>query len=221
MVEDDPVLRDMLARWLVSENHLVESSADGRDAEARLQLYQYDVVVLDLDLPYMSGLSICRNLRSKGDSTLVLMLTQKGLLADKVEGFERGADDYLTKPFELMELSMRIKALLKRGRERKSNAIQVGGVSLNPDTFEVLVYENRIELAEMEFALLEFFMRHEGQIFSLDALLNRVWSSDSSGSVEGVRVCITRLRKKIDVQMKDSYIKNVHGVGYRFNAPLY
>lgn len=220
VVEDDPLLRDMVVRWLSSENHLVESSADGRDAQLRLQTYKYDLIVLDLDLPFVSGLTICAQLRARGDSTLVLMLTQKDSLQEKVDGFERGADDYLTKPFELPELSVRIKALSKRGRQRHDNTLTAGGITLNGDTFEVTAHSQKVDLGEMEFALLEFFMRHPGQVFNLEALLHRVWTSDSSGSIDGVRVCITRLRKKIDRDSGESYIKNIHGVGYRFNVPL-
>lgn len=219
VVEDDPLLRDMVRKWLTSDNHEVELSPDGRDAQLRLRQYSYDLLVLDIDLPFVSGLTLCQDLRASGDATLILMLTQKDLLSDKVEGFERGADDYLTKPFELQELSVRIKALLKRGRQKPDNTIELGGIRLNKNTFEVFVRNTPIELAEKEFALLEFLMRHAGQVFTLDALLNRVWTSDSAGSVEGVRVCITRLRKKLDLQTQESYIKNLHGIGYRFQVP--
>lgn len=215
VVEDDALLRDMVVRWLSSENHNVESSADGQDARQRLGQYSYDIAILDIDLPFVSGYQLCSEIRAKHASTLVLMLTQKDALTDKVEGFERGADDYLTKPFELIELSLRVKALLKRGRERQDNGMVAGNLRLNRDTFEVRSAGKLIELSESEFALLEFFVKHENQIFSLDALLNRVWTSDSTGTADGVRVCITRLRKKIDTP-EHSYIKNVHGVGYKF-----
>jgi OmpR-family two-component system manganese-sensing response regulator len=145
------------------------------------------------------------------------MLTNKSTILDKEAGFDVGADDYLTKPFHLKELSARLRALLRRSQTIVDDVLTAGKLSLDPRARRLTRGGEDVHLARTEFALLEFFMRHRGQVFSTEALLERVWTADSERSSETIRTCIKKLRNKIDIEGEPSLIKNVHGVGYVFD----
>lgn len=216
VVEDDQHLAGSLEDWLMSEHHTVDVVTTGTDADERLRFYNYDLIVMDWDLPGMSGVDVCKKYRAEGGTTVVIMLTGKDTVADKTQGLDSGADDYLTKPFHPGELSARIRALLRRPREVKQSVLQVGDVTLDPANFKVTRDGKEVMLLPKEFALLEFLMRHPNEVFSTEALMERVWSSESEASPDTVRVHITKLRNKMDVDGKPSHIKTLHRMGYRF-----
>lgn len=212
-------LSRMVRDWLTFEHHLVETADNGRDGLDKLAFYQYDLVILDWELPEMTGIEICREFRSRGGTTPVLMLTGKGTINDKESGYEAGADDYLTKPFHMKELSLRLRALLRRGGATlQADQLKFRDLMLEPASHRVTREGKDLGLLPKEFALLEFFMRHPNQVFSAEALLSRVWASETDTTVDAVSTCIKRLRKKVDVDGQTSVIKTVHGVGYKLEA---
>lgn len=215
VVEDDKTLATTVSDWLKYEHYLVEIVESGQAALDRLGTSSYDVIVLDLALPGIGGIEVLKRYRNGGGSAPVLILTGKGELDEKEQGFEAGADDYLTKPCHLRELSARVKALLRRPKMTVGNIVKFGPLELDPSAFRVTRDGREVQLARMEFALLEFLMRHPAQVFSPEALLERVWKSESERSPESIRTLIKKLRKKIDTPGGDSLIENVHGVGYR------
>ncbi len=219
LVEDESDISDMVSAWLSREHHVVEVAGSGEEALDIIRVYPFDVLILDWVLPGISGVDVCRQYRSKGGRSPILMLTAKKDVDEKETGLDAGADDYLTKPFELKELSARIRALLRRPTPFSGNVLKVGPIMLDTTSHEVTRDGELVELLPKEFALLSFFMRHPNQVFSADALLDRVWSSDSEASPETIRTYIKRLRKKIDEKGKPSLVGTVHGVGYKLVAP--
>ena len=219
LIEDDLSLTRMIIDWLTLEHHGLESAADGKVGLERLQFYKYDLVIVDWQMPGMEGPDIVKEFRRSGGITPILMLTGKSTIVDKEIGLDAGADDYLTKPFHMKELSARIRALLRRPGALVGNILTVGRIALDP-IYHVLKRDGvEIKLLPKEFSLLEFLMRHPNQVFNADALLNRVWSSESDATVDALTSCIKRLRKKVDLEGEASCVQTVHGVGYKMNAP--
>jgi DNA-binding response OmpR family regulator len=218
IVEDDTDISTIVSRWLKHENHLVEISKDGEDASVKLKLNQYDLIILDWMLPKVTGVELCQKFRANGGTTPILLLTAKSTIENKETGLDSGADDYLTKPFDLKELSARVRALLRRSGSLTSKILKIGDLSLDAEMHQVTLADNPIVLNPKEFALLEFLMRHPNQIFSGEALLSRVWQSDAMASSDTVRAHIKNLRKKIDQPGKTSPISTVHGLGYKMEA---
>ncbi len=219
IVEDDLNMRGIVADWLCHEHHMVEESGDGQEAAERLEVFQYDLIVLDWDLPGLSGTKVLRQFRNNGGTTPVLMLTGKTKVDEKEEGLDSGADDYLTKPFHFKELLARVRALLRRGTGGGTNTLTAGDLTLDPTSFRVLRGGQEIHLARQEFNLLAFLMRHPNQVFSAEALIERAWSSESEATDNAVRTTLKKLRQKIDVEGAASMVKTVHGVGYKLVAP--
>jgi two-component system OmpR family response regulator len=218
LVEDDEDLATMVVEWLSFEHYAVELVTDGRDGLDRLRLCQYDAVVLDWELPVMNGPDICRTYRSEGGSTPIIMLTGKGTVSEKEHGLDSGADDYLTKPFNMKELSARLRALLRRVSNTATNILSVGQLTIDPTKYKVTRAGVEVQLLPREFALLEFLMRHPDEVFSGDALLQRVWHSESEATSEAIRTCIKRLRQKIDNDDDDSIIQTIPRVGYKLRV---
>lgn len=217
LVEDDPDFNEAIQRWLENELYTVESVMDGADADQRLKVYSYDLVVLDWELPGLSGLEVCKRYRAGGGKAPILMLTAKSAISEKEAGLDSGADDYLTKPFHMKELSARLRALLRRTGRFTETVLKARDIVLEPGLFSVTRDGQEIRLLPKEFALLEFFMRHPGEVFSADALLDRVWVSESDVTPDAVVTCIKRLRKKVDVESQSSIIRTIHGVGYKLD----
>jgi DNA-binding response OmpR family regulator len=218
-VEDDRGLAEMVLEWLACERHSIEHLTDGQTGLDYLQYGKYDIAILDWTLPGKTGLDICKEHRSKGGKTPVLMLTAKGTENDKELGLDSGADDYLTKPFSVKELSARIRALLRRPPNTLSNIIAVKDLKLDSVKHCLTRNGNEIQLLPKEFSLLEFFMRHPDEIFSSEALLDRIWHSDSEVTPDAVRTCLKRLRRKIDGELNESisYIQTVPKLGYKMS----
>lgn len=220
LVEDDQDLSDMIAGWLKSERYTVEVAYDGDIAREILKISSFDVVVLDWDLPGCTGIEILREFRENGGSTPVIMLTGKSTITDKETGLDIGADDYLTKPFNIKELGARVKALLRRPTLMNSSVLKAGDIELDSSKHRILRGGQEVHLLPRDFALLEFLLRHKDQVFSAEALIARVWESDSDASPEGLRTAIKRIRKKIDDGTEDdqSLIENIPRVGYRLRS---
>lgn len=218
IVEDDHFLCDLVKDNLSSLNHTVDIAHNGRAGLDMLSIAVYDVILLDWEMPEMTGVELLKQFRSRGGKTPVIMLTKKGSINEKEVGFDSGTDDYLTKPFEMRELQARLRALLRRPANIVSNVLSAGCLSLDTDKHEVTKDGQPVSLLPKEFALLEFFMRHPNQTFSSDAILSRVWSTDTDASEEAVTTCIRRLRKKIDTADKPSMISTVYGVGYKLQV---
>ena len=218
IIEDEPDLSDPVRAYLEHEHHLVEVVSDGQEALERLRFYKYDVIVLDWILPGMSGLDVCKAFRAAGGITPILMLTSRKQTQEKIAGLDAGADDYLTKPFDIPEVSARVRALLRRPTHVNATTLTARNVIMQPGSFKVTRDGSDVQLLPKEFALLEFFMRHPGQVFSAEALLDRVWSSESEASPETIRTYIKRLRQKVDTDGQPSLISTVHGVGYKLDA---
>lgn len=215
LVEDDKDLCGRVHEWLSYEHHAVECVHDGGEAADRLKYYQYELVILDWDLPKTSGLDVCKGFRGKGGITPILMLTGKGELREKELGLDAGSDDYLTKPFHLKELSARIRALLRRPTTFAGCTLKAGILELDPAKHTLMMKGQEIALLPKEYALLEFLMRHPNEAFSPEALLSRVWSSESDAAADTIYTYIKTLRKKLAVFADAPSIKTLHGVGYK------
>lgn len=214
LIEDDEILAEQLSKWLVEQNYLCEHAPSGEDGLQLLSAYQYDLIMLDWELPGKSGLDVCREFRKNGGITPILFLTGQGDISHKESGLDSGADDYLTKPFELRELAARIRSLLRRPVRLIAEELKLNGVKLDVQTRTVSHGENSTRLMPTECATLEFLMRHPDQTFSTKALLDAVWTSQSEASEESVRTCMKTLRFKLGKIDKKTLIKTVLGAGY-------
>jgi DNA-binding response OmpR family regulator len=217
LIEDNADLSRQICETLQLENHSIETCSTGIDGLERLRFFEYDLAIIDWGLPEMSGLEVLKAYRSKGGRTPVLMLTGRDSVEDKSVGLDTGADDYLTKPFHTKELVSRVKALLRRGAWDYQAVLTAGNIELHLSSHRVLKDGQELKLQPKEFSLLEFLLRNPNDIFSLEALQRRVWESDSDASPETVRVCITRLRAKIDTEGRPSLIRTVPRIGYQLN----
>lgn len=224
LVEDEEGLVLTLTDRLSSEGFTVTSATDGKAGFEIAQSETFDLLILDVMLPNKNGYDICRDLRQKGISTPVLMLTAKGETIDKVLGLKLGADDYLTKPFEMIELLARIEALLRRSPVQQTNgasleSFKFGEISIDFKRAEVIKKRETVDLSAMEFKLLQFLIENRGHVHSRDHLLDEVWGYDAMPSTRTVDVHIAWLRQKLEDNPKHpTFIQTVHGMGYKFAA---
>jgi two-component system alkaline phosphatase synthesis response regulator PhoP len=221
LVEDEQGLVLTLTDRLRSEGFDVGVTGDGEEAEQLATEEHFDLIVLDVMLPRKNGFDVCRDLRREGIETPILMLTARKQLADKVVGLKLGADDYLTKPFEMMELLARIEALLRRAPspadQSASSVYQIDGLRVDVRTGEVRRGDREIDLSAREFQLLRYFVEHRGELLSRDELLNEVWGYDSLPTTRTVDVHVAWLRQKVEEDPKHPRrIITVHGRGYKF-----
>jgi DNA-binding response OmpR family regulator len=213
VVEDDADIADVLRRSLRNEGYEVRTSADGVEALDVAAGFFPDLVVLDLGLPRLDGVEVCRRLREEGDVP-ILMLTARAETEDRVTGLDSGADDYLVKPFERRELLARIRALLRRRPPRGAASIEVSDLTLNPDTREVRRGSREIELTNREFELLEFLMRNERLVVSRERLLDEVWGYDPMAATNTIDVFISNLRRKLEAGDEPRLLHTKRGAGY-------
>jgi len=220
IVDDDQQILDSVSESLRKEAYVVEVTLSGEDALERMLISRYDVVILDLNLPDLSGFLVCQKYRQKGGNTPIIMLTGKTEVGDRVQGLDSGADDYVVKPFHVVELMARIRALLRRPKQAlSSNAIKVRDLVLDIDRRTAERNSTPLHLLPREFQLLELFMRNPDRIFSVDELLQRIWQSDSDSGKYAVRSSVKRLRQAIDGgEEDDSYIENIPKVGYKLRS---
>lgn len=216
-VEDDKDLTEMVKEWLTADGYTLDVVYDGADGWEYLRQGHYDIVILDWQLPGLSGPEICRNYRGISGIAPVIMLTGRSEITEKEHGFDSGADDYLTKPFNLKELSARIRALLRRPNTPVTDVLVNGDLELDLAKHRITRGGAEIHLLPKEFDLLEFFMRRPDEVFSTEALLQRIWSVDTDATSDALRTSIKRLRKKLDVSEDEaeSIIENIPRVGYR------
>jgi two-component system, OmpR family, response regulator len=217
IVDDDPYIRELVRVFMLSEGFDVVEASDGVEALKMLETVQVDMVIMDLMMPNMDGWELCKELREHYDFPL-LMLTAKGETSQKVKGFELGTDDYLVKPFEPVELVLRVKALLKRYKIASSQTVQVGDLTMNRKTFEVTVGTESVTLPLKEFELLYKLASYPSKTFSRDQLIEQIWGFDYEGNERTVDVHINRLRERFPEDQHTFRISTIRGLGYRMEV---
>lgn len=214
LVEDEKKVSDLVARALRAERYAVDVADDGQQGWELADSYEYDLVILDLMLPELSGAEVLKRIRRKNQRVPILVLTARDATEEKVHHFEAGADDYLTKPFALAELLMRVKALLRRGPVVRSSVLRVGDLELDRLTQQVRRAGRRIELTAKEYALLEYLAANPGRVFSRAMIIEHVWDQSFDGVTNIVDVYVRHLRAKVDDPFPVKLIRTVRGVGY-------
>lgn len=214
VIEDEKKVASFIKRGLEEESYSVDTAYDGVKGQYLAEINDYDLIILDLMLPEKDGLDVCRELRQKKIKTLILMLTAKDSVNDRVEGLNIGADDYLVKPFAFDELLARIRAMLRRGEPTTSLKLEVGDLVMEPVTRQVTRGGKEITLTGKEYALLEYFMRHPGEVLTRTKLSEHVWDNDFDTYTNVIDVYINYLRNKIDKDFEKKLIHTVRGVGY-------
>lgn len=218
IVEDERKIARALGRALKNEKYAVDISYDGTDAYAMAGMIDYDLLILDRMIPGdYDGLSLTKKLREEGKNVPILLLTALGATQDKTEGLDGGADDYLTKPFALDELLARVRALLRRPQTSVETVLRVADLSLDLNTHEVLRNNQKIELTNKEFSLLEYLVRNAGRPVSKEQIIAHVWDYDADILPNNIEVYISYLREKVDKRFKDKLIKTVRGLGYKID----
>jgi two-component system, OmpR family, response regulator len=214
LVEDDERLSASLARGLRGEGYAVDVAATGEDAILHARVYEYDVMILDVMLPGVDGVSVCRTLRDSERWCPVLMLTARDGVADRIRGLDAGADDYLVKPFDFGELVARVRALLRRGAPERPAVLSAGDLELDPATRTVIRAGRLVALSAREFAVVEYLLRRAGQVVSRSDLLEHVWDRNFEGSTNVVDVYVGYLRRKLEEPFGRPLIRTVRGAGY-------
>lgn len=213
IVEDEHKIANSIKKGLIQENFIVDVAYDGEAGYDLASAEKYDAIVLDLMLPKLNGTELSSRLRKEDNHTPILMLTAKGELKDKIDGFDNGADDYLVKPFAFEELLARVRALARRSVPLSSEELKIKDLTLNSRTFEVKMGKRAIELSRKEFSILEYLMRNSGRVVSKESIISNVWDYDSNILPNTVEVFIGYLRGKIGQDL----IKTVRGFGYTMN----
>jgi DNA-binding response OmpR family regulator len=219
IVEDDPAIARFLERGLAAHGHRSILADNGQDGVLMATEESVDFVLLDIMLPGMDGQEVLRRIRARRPGLPVLMLTARDEVRDKVSALDGGADDYLTKPFDLEELSARMRALVRRADQPEGSRIEVGDLKMDLRSHRVWRGEKSVELSSREFALLEYFVRHPGQVLSRQQILSAVWDYAFDPGSNVVDVYVSYLRNKLDRQSEPSLISTVRGTGYRFEPP--
>ena len=214
VVDDDPKMLSLMRRGLSFDGYAVELAADGEEALRSARESAPDLVVLDVMLPGLDGVEVCRRLRAGDPDLPILMLTAKGRVPDRVTGLDAGADDYLVKPFAFDELLARIRALLRRAGPREEDLLRFADLTLDAATREVRRGSRGIGLTTKEFELLEFLLRHPRQVLSRDLIFERVWGSDFLGESNIIDVHVMRLRDKLEAEGEPRLIHTIRGAGY-------
>jgi DNA-binding response OmpR family regulator len=222
LVEDDEQIAEALQQVLTDKQHYaVDIIPDGEMAWQLLECSTYDLLILDIMLPKLDGINLCRRLRRNGDMTPFLMLTAKDASSDRVMGLDAGADDYVVKPFDLPELLARIRALLRRGGTTQTPLLEADGICLNPGTCEVTYRGQPLHLTPKEYGLLDLFLRHRGQVLSRTAIIDHLWSLEASPMEDTVKVHLKALRKKLRAAgAPANFIEGVYGLGYRLKQKI-
>ena len=219
LVEDDQSIADLLNQALSRQHYLVDLAADGQTGSQLADSFEYDLILLDLMLPKLDGISLCRQRRQDGDRTPILLVTAEDTQANKIEALDAGADDYVVKPFDIEELLARVRALLRRGKDSVNPVLEWGQLFLKPDQCQVTYQGKLLKLTAKEYELVELFLRNPRRIFSQSALLDHLWSFDEPPSETAVRTQIKGLRQKLKrAGAKPDFIETIYGLGYRLKA---
>ena len=219
IAEDDPEIREALERILAYEGYGTVSTGDGAATLEAVSEHEPDAILLDVMMPFVDGISVCRRLREHGDRTPVLILTARHSVQDRVLGLDAGADDYLTKPFELEELLARVRALLRRAEPVDEEVAAVGPIHLDVRRRQVTVDGSVVELTRTELAILELLMRNEGIVLERSTIYDRVWGYDFGDSSRSLDVHVGYLRRKLERNGTPRLIETVRGVGFTIRAP--
>ena len=220
IVEDDSQISTFIANGLTQSGFTVDTAATGDDGFSLASQVEYDVLIVDVMLPGMDGITLIENLRGRGTETPVLILSAKSSIDDKIRGFQSGGDDYVTKPFSFSELLVRLQALLRRaGRGANINELEVGTLKMDMAGRKVVREGREIELQPREFALLEYLMRNAGNVVSKTMILEHVWDYHFDPQTNVVDVLVHRLRTKLDKDFADKMLQTVRGVGYVLKVP--
>lgn len=220
IVEDDKHIAEALALTLSNQHFTVDTATDGQDGWEQAQIFDYDLILLDVVLPKIDGFTLCRKLRATRENTPIILLTSRQTSEDKVKGLDAGADDYVVKPFNFEELSARIRALLRRGTESLSPIIKWGNLSLNPSTCEVNYAGNILNLTPKEYGIIKLLMHHNKRVFSCSAILDKLWSFEEIPTEDTVRAHIKGLRQKLKkAGAPKDLVQTVYGLGYRLKTP--
>ena len=216
LVEDDHLLAVSLSEALEAQRYTVDIAPDGEIAWQQMSLLPYDLMLMDVTLPQVDGLTLCQRMRSHGVASPVLMLTARDTSSDKVAGLDAGADAYMVKPFDLSELIAQIRALLRRGKMAQPTALQWGALRLNPTTYEVTYQDSPIRLTPKEFAILELLLHHGRRVLSRHFILESIWHLEDPPGEETVKAHLKALRQKLrKAGAPRDFIETVHGLGYR------
>lgn len=219
LVEDDNRIAKPLAEDLRHQNHTVDIARDGIEGWDYIQSVNYDLILLDLMLPKLDGIALCKRLRAAKSNALILMMTARDTTSDKVIGLDAGADDYLVKPFELEELAARIRALSRRIPETKPLILSHGDLQLNPSSCTVTYGNQPVSLTPKEYMILECFLRNPDRVLTRTAILDKLWDFDRSSGEGTVKTHITNLRSKLKAAgSSENFIETVYGIGYRLNG---
>ena len=214
VVEDDRELADILTRALKEQLYHVDVAYDGESAQHLALSEDFNLVILDLMIPKVDGMTICRNIRSSGKDMPIIMLTARDEVGDRISGLDAGADDYLAKPFSMGELFARMRALLRRSGQHPTEILKVGSLMLDPQSRVLRQGKREIPLTTKEFSLMIFFMRHPGRVLTRTEILENVWDSDYEGFGNVVDVYISYLRNKLEAEGQPRVIETVRGRGY-------
>ncbi len=216
VVEDEIKIANILKRGLARERYAVDIAGDGQEALEKTEINTYDFIILDVMIPKINGFVVCKTLREKNIDTPILMLTAKDDIQDKIAGLDAGADDYVTKPFSIEEISARIRALMRRGKKQTSTTLSVGDLTLDPAAKIVKRDGKEIILTAREYALLEYFMRNKNIILSQSQIIEHVWDYQYEGMSNIVETYVKYLRKKLEISPKArELIKTFRGLGYK------
>jgi len=218
VVEDEARMAALIRQGLEEDTYAVDVVGDGSEVLDWVRSAEYDIVLLDIMLPGMNGVDVCRLLRKKGYTMPILMLTARDTTADKVQGLDSGADDYLVKPFAIEELTARLRALTRRDGPDKTSELRVGDLILDTAAKRAYRGSTVIDLTAKEYALLETLMRHPGQVLSREQIIDHVWDMDFGAESKLIEVYIYSLRKKIDAGYDEKLIQTVRGLGYRITG---
>lgn len=219
LVEDDRQLATSLVEVLMMQHYAVDLVRDGESAWDKTHGYTYDLILLDVTLPNLDGVTLCQRLRDRGCTVPILMLTARDTTLDKVVGLDAGADAYMYKPFDVQELLAQIRALLRRGQSESSPVLRWGALSLDPASYEVMYGRSPIRLTPKEFALMEALLRHGKRVLSRSAIIEQVWHWQELPEEDTIKTYIKNLRAKLRAAgAPNDLIENVHGVGYRLKA---
>ncbi len=214
VVEDEKDLAEALGRGLTRQGYPVDLAFDGESALDMAEINNYDLIVLDLNLPKVDGIEVCRRIRASGSAVGILMLTARSGLDDRVSGLDTGADDYLIKPFHFPELLARVRAILRRDGEQRSSILRAGDMVLDPNAMKLFVGDAEIALTSKEFGILEYLIRCAGRVVSQEELLEHVWNDDANMFTQTIKVHINNIRKKLADAGGPDRISTIKGRGY-------
>ena len=220
IVDDDKQIRELLVFDIAQSGYIVDCASDGQEGLKKALENNYDLILLDVMMPKMNGYEVCQNIRIAKPDVPILMLTAKGTIEDKTQGFDCGADDYLIKPFEIQEVLLRIRALLRRGesnqKQNTKEVLRAGDIEILPDSLEAVIIDKKVKLTPTEFEILYCLMQHINSPVTLATLLDEVWGYGSDEDVRMVRVHVGGLRQKIEINTREpKYLHTIVNVGYK------